>query len=150
MNLVYDSLVKFQKKNPGSVAWRVKKHCEVIEKHLNPGEEVVFTFAGQKNDAFYDVFRTSVVVLTNKRILIGRKRLLWGYFLSSITPDLYNDLLVYQGLIWGKIVIDTVKEEVTISNLSKKGLADIETNITEMMMREKMKYKTREDEESKK
>ncbi len=35
--------------------------------------------------------------------------------------------------------IDTVKEEVTISNLPKSGLDDIETNITEMMMEEKTK-----------
>ena len=146
MGRVYDKLLQFQKKNPGSVVWRAKKHCEVIEKHLNPGEEVVFVFAGQKNDAFYDIMKTGVVTLTNKRILIGTKRILWGYFLSSITPDLYNDLLVYQGLIWGKIIIDTVKEEVTISNLSKKGLDDIETSITEMMMREKKKYKEREGE----
>ena len=129
-------------KNPGSVAWRIRKHCEVVEKHLNPGEEVLFVFAGQKNDAFYDFFKSSVVTLTNKRILIGTKRLLWGYFLSSITPDLYNDLFVYQGLIWGKIIIDTVKEKVTISNLSKKGLDDIETNISELMMKEKRKYKS--------
>ena len=31
---------------------------------------------------------------------------------SSITPDLFNDLSVYEGLIWGKVDIDTVKEEV--------------------------------------
>ena len=96
--------------------------------------------AGQKNDKFYELFQTCVVVLTNKRILIGQKRVVWGYFLSSITPDLYNDLLVYQGLLWGQIKIDTVKEEVTISNLPKSGLDEIETNITEMMMEEKQKY----------
>ena len=67
-------------------------------------------------------------------------RVVWGYFLSSITPDLYNDLFVYQGLIWGKIKIDTVKEEVAISNLPKSGLDEIETSITEMMMEEKQKY----------
>ena len=98
----------------------------------------------KKNDKFYDIFQTCVVVLTNKRILIGQKRVVWGYFLSSITPDLYNDLFVYQGLIWGQIKIDTVKEEVTISNLPKSGLDEIETNITEMMMSEKQKYIPRE------
>ena len=97
-------------------------------------------FCRSKNDKFYELFQTCVVVLTNKRILIGQKRVVWGYFLSSITPDLYNDLLVYQGLLWGQIKIDTVKEEVTISNLPKSGLDEIETNITEMMMEEKQKY----------
>lgn len=140
MKEVYLKALDYKKKHHGSICWRLKKHCDVIEKHLNPGEEVLFVFFGQKNDAFYDIFTSCVVALTNKRILIGQKRAVWGYFLSSITPDLYNDLFVYQGLIWGKIKIDTVKEEVVLSNLSKSGLNDIETNITEMMMKEKQKY----------
>ena len=140
MGAVYEKALDFKRKNRGGIGWNLKKHCEVVEKHLNPGEEVEFAFAGQKNDSFYEFFQTCVVVLTNKRILIGQKRVVWGYFLSSITPDLYNDLFVYQGLLWGKIKIDTVKEEVTISNLPKGGLDDIETNISEMMMNEKQKY----------
>lgn len=140
MGEVYKKALEFKKKFPGGVVWNLKDHCKVVEKHLNPGEEVVFAFAGQKNNKFYEIFQTCVVVLTNKRILIGQKRIVWGYFLSSITPDLYNDLLVYQGLLWGQIKIDTVKEEVHISNLPKSGLDEIETNITEMMMREKQKY----------
>lgn len=146
MGQVYEKALAFRHKYPKGVVWRLKAHCDVVEKHLNPGEEVIFAFPGQKNQAFYELFTTCVVVLTNKRILIGQKRVVWGYFLSSITPDLYNDLLVYQGLLWGKVTIDTVKEEVTISNLPKKGLYDIETNITEMMMREKQKYAKREKE----
>lgn len=140
MGEVYKKALEFKKKFPGGVVWNLKDHCNVVEKHLNPGEEVIFAFAGQKNNKFYEIFQTCVVVLTNKRILIGQKRIVWGYFLSSITPDLYNDLLVYQGLLWGQIKIDTVKEEVNISNLPKSGLDEIETNISEMMMREKQKY----------
>lgn len=140
MNEVYSKALDFKKRHPGGIAWRLKKHCEVVEKHLNPGEEVLFAFSGQKNNKFYELFFSCVVVITNKRILIGQKRVVFGYFLSSITPDLYNDLLVYQGLIWGKVTIDTVKEEVVISNLPKSGLDEIETNITEMMMIEKQKY----------
>lgn len=140
MGIVYDKALNFKKNNPGGITWNLKSHCEVVEKHLNPGEEVIFAFSGQKNDKFYDIFTSCVVVLTNKRILIGQKRVFWGYFLSSVTPDLYNDLFVYQGLFWGKIKIDTVKEEITISNLPKSGLDDIETSISEMMMSEKKKY----------
>lgn len=140
MGEVYKKALEFKRKHHGGIVWNLKEHCNVVEKHLNPGEEVRFAFAGQKNEKFYELFQTCVVVLTNKRILIGQKRVVWGYFLSSITPDLYNDLLVYQGLIWGKIKIDTMKEEVTISNLPKSGLDDIETEISEMMMEEKKKY----------
>ena len=140
MNEVYKFALNFKRRHSGGIAWRLKKHCEVVKKHLNPGEKVIFAFAGQKNSKFYEIFTTCVIVLTNKRILIGQKRVVWGYFLSSITPDLYNDLFVYQGLIWGMIKIDTVKEEITITNLPKSGLDEIETNITELMMSEKQKY----------
>ena len=137
---VYEKALEFKHKHPGGITWRLKKHCDVVEKHLNPGEKVLFVFMGQKNNSWYEVFMSCVVVLTNKRLLIGQKRVVWGYFLSSITPDMYNDLLVYQGLLWGRVTIDTVKEKVTISNLAKSGLDDIETNITEFMMQEKKLY----------
>ena len=86
--------------------------------------------------------------LTNKRILIGKKRLLFGYTLTTITPDLFNDMEVYMGIIWGKITIDTVKEEVIITNLSKKSLPEIETQISEFMMEEKKKYGSEEVKEA--
>ncbi len=144
---VYDHARLFKKKYPKTVSWwRIKKHAQVIEKHLNPGEFVKYAFVGQKNDLFYDLFGTCVVALTNKRILIGQKRVVFGYFLSSITPDLFNDMEVYQGLLWGKVTIDTVKEVVVISNLDKNCLPEIETNITEFMMEEKKKYGTRTEE----
>ncbi len=144
---VYDLALDFKRRHRGGVVWRLKKHCAIIEKHLNPGEEVIFAFAGQKNVDFYDIFETCVVALTNKRLLLAQKRVIWGYIFSSITPDLYNDLQVHQGLLFGRVTVDTVKEEVIISNLPKSGVDEIETNITEFMMREKQKYKTREDNE---
>ena len=90
------------------------------------------------NDNVFDFFSTAVITLTNKRILIGRKRVLFGYFLNSITPDLFNDLNLHSGLIWGKANIDTVKELVTVSNIDIAALKEIETNISEYMMKEKM------------
>ena len=47
---------------------------------------------------------------------------------------------VYQGLMWGKITIDTVKEKVTITNLDKKALDEIETEVSEKMMELKKEY----------
>lgn len=147
MGLVETKLREYLKNNKGGITWRLKKHCKVVEKHLNPGEEVLFVFAGQKNDNPLDICLTSVIALTNKRILVGHKTLLWNYSLKSITPELYNDLTVYNGLFWGKIKIDTVKEVLTISNLAKSGLDDIETEITQFMMDYK---KNEKDNKSKK
>ena len=81
-----------------------------------------------------------MIALTNKRILIGQKRLIFGYFFTAITPDMFNDLKVKAGIIWGRIYIDTVKEYIPLSNIQKDALDEIETNITEYMMEEKKKY----------
>ena len=137
---VYEMVNEFIKKYPMTIAWRVKKHSKVVEKFLNPDEEVKFAFAAQKNDSTTDIFNTYVVALTNKRIILGRKRLFFGFFYTSITPDMFNDLTVNMGIIWGKIYIDTVKELVILSNIDPKALDSIETNITEYMMNEKKKY----------
>ena len=143
MGVVLKKVKEFKKRYPGCVAWRLAKNSSVAEMHLNDDEIVLFAFPGQKNDSFWDFFTTAVVCLTNHRILIGRKHVLYGYSVTSITPDLFNDLSVYQGLIWGKIVIDTIKEVVTITNLDKHCLPEIETNITKFMMNEKQKYGNR-------
>jgi hypothetical protein len=140
MGVVYNKVLLFKKKYSGTVMWRLKKHCSVIERHLNPGEEVLYAFAGQLNDNPLNIYATVAIALTNKRILIGHKKLLFGYSLNSITPDLFNDMQVYEGIFFGKITIDTVKEVTTITNLSKKSLPEIETNISEYMMKEKQKY----------
>ena len=137
---VCEMVNEFIKKYPMTIAWRVKKHSKVVEKFLNPDEEVKFAFAAQKNDSTTDIFNTYVVALTNKRIILGRKRLFFGFFYTTITPDMFNDLTVKMGIVWGKIYIDTVKELVILSNIDPKALDSIETNITEYMMNEKKKY----------
>lgn len=139
MNEIYEKAKIYKKKYPGTISWRLKAHSKVIEKHLNPGEKVRFVFAAQKNEKSYQIFSTYLVVLTNKRILLAQKRLLFGYLFLAITPDMFNDITVKSGIIWGKIVLDTVKEIVHLSNVSKKALPRIETEITEYMMREKKK-----------
>ena len=140
MGKVYQEALKFKRRYPGTIAWRLKSHCKRVEEHLNPDEEVLYVFTGQKNNSFLDIISTSVFVITNKRLLIANDRLLFGYFLYSITPDMFNDLTVYSGLIFGKIAIDTVKEMVYVTNLSKRSLDEIETKVTEYMMEEKKKY----------
>ena len=144
MGIVYSQIKDFIRKYPGGIYWfRLKKHSAIIETHLNPDETVIFAFAGQKNNSLFDVFSTTAVALTNKRILFGQKRLLWGYALTAITPDMFNDMQVYEGVLWGKVVIDSIKEEVVISKLAKKSLPEVETAISSYMMEEKKKYNTR-------
>lgn len=140
MSKTYEQLKQFKDKYPSTITWRLKSHAKVIDKHLNPGETVNFIFAAQKGYSSLDIFSTFVVVLTNKRIILAQKRILWGYTYLSVTPDMFNDLTVNSGLIWGKVYIDTVKETIILSNIAKAALDDIETQITEYMMEEKKKY----------
>ena len=136
---IYEQAKEFKRKYPLTIAWRLKAHAKVIEKHLNPGEEVLFVFAAQKNNNPLDIITSYIIVLTNKRIMLGQKRLLFGYFFTAITPDMFNDLNVRMGIIWGKICIDTIKETVYLSNIQREALPIIETAVTEYMMKEKSK-----------
>lgn len=138
--MIYRQLKEFKQKYPMTISWRLRKHAKIIALHLNPGEEIKYAFAAQKNDNPLDVITTFAVVLTNKRILLASKRMLFGYFFTAITPDMFNDLEVKMGIIWGKITLDTIKEEVILSNIQRDALDEIETNVTEYMMEEKKKY----------
>lgn len=139
MGTVYKKLLEFKKKYPATVAWRLKQHAKVVELHLNPGEEVLYAFAAQSSENPFEIFSTQVVALTNKRIMVASKRLIFGYTFTSITPELFNDLKVNTGLLWGMIYIDTLDELVAITNIQRKALPEIETVITEYMMKAKKK-----------
>ena len=40
----YDKVKAFKQKFGGTVSWRLKKHCSVIDKHINPNEELLYAF----------------------------------------------------------------------------------------------------------
>lgn len=141
MSDIYNKIKEFKIKYPWTISWRLKKHSLIAAKHLNNDEKVLYAFCGQKNDTHLQFFRTFAVVLTNKRLMLAQKRLLFGYLFLAITPDMFNDLTVNSGILWGSITIDTIKENVVITNIQKAALPEIETAITEYMMKEKKKYK---------
>lgn len=139
----YEKLKLFKSKYPACVTWfRLKKHCEIIDKHLNPNEIIEFVVAGQLDNDTFSFFNTGVMVITSERLIIAQNRLLVGYKFSSVTPDLYNDMQVDCGLFWGTLCIDTVKEKIYLSNLDKKSLPEIETNVTLFMQEAKKMYKS--------
>lgn len=141
MSSIVESARSFKKKYPLTIAFRLRANSSVVETHLNPDEKPLYTFVGQKTKTLYDSGQTAVVTITNKRILVGRKKLFgMGYVLNSITPDMFNDLKVESGPIFGAVYIDTFKELVVINYLQKSALSEIETNISETMMHLKRKY----------
>ena len=139
-NEIYKRVKEFKRKYPLTVAFRLKAHAKVVSKFIGDDEKVKYVFAAQKNYNSYEIINTNIIVLTDKRLVIATKRLAFGYFLKVITPDMFNDLTVKSNLFWGKIHIDTVKEYITLSNISKKALPEIETKIINLMIREKKKY----------
>ena len=135
-----ERVAAFKSKYPGTIGWRYKKNADIVDKHLNAGEEALYAFIAQKNDNPFQIFQSAVVALTTERILIGRKRVLFGYFVDSITPDMFNDLKILGGLFWGKLEIDTVKEFVVLSNISNKALPELHSKISNYMMAMKKRY----------
>ena len=141
----YDKVIAFKKKFPGTVTWRLKKHCNVIDKHLNPNEELLYAFAGQLNDSPVRLFDTGVVAITSERLIVSQNFFWPGYKFISITPDMYNDFTVKLGILWGSVDIDTIKEHVVISNLAKRCIPEVETIVTTFMQEMKKKYPPRDD-----
>lgn len=139
MNYICEKAKEFKKNYPLTVAWRLNSHSKVIKKHLTADEAILYAFCGQKSMFTLDIFSTYLVVLTNKRVLIAEKRLFFGYYFISITPEMFNDLSVQSGIIWGKVYIDTIKEVVTINNIDKRALAEIQNKVSEYMIEEKRK-----------
>ena len=136
---VYKLVCRFKRKYPMTIANFLKRHSRVAESIVDKDENIVYAFCGQKNDTNGMIFDTCVVVVTDRRLIIGQKRLLWGYQISTITRDLFNDLKISSGLLWGRIEIDTVKEVTYISNLDKKSLDEIETYINRVMIQKEVK-----------
>ena len=143
---IYNMVSKFKRKYPWTICFRLKKHAKVVEDIIDKDEDVYYTFCGQKNDSSM-LFDSCVVALTSKRIIVGEKRLLFGYYLITISTKLFNDLTINSNIFWGRIEIDTVKEKLFISNVDKRAMDEIETMVHEIVIKNK---KREEDEEKKK
>ena len=128
-------LSEFRSKYPMTIGWRLEKNSKIVLKHLYDDEEIIYAFYAQKNDNPFNILGTGVIVLTNKRIMVATKRIVFGYFFISITPEMYNDLTIKKGLLWGTVIIDTIKENCYFTNIDPKALPEIETNIKEIIAR---------------
>ena len=137
---IYKRVKEFKRKYPKTIAFRLKAHAKVASQFIGEDEEVKYVFAAQKNFKSYEIINTNIVVLTDKRLVVATKRLVFGYFVKVITPDMFNDLTIKDGIIWGKVIIDSVKEKVVLSNIDPKALSEIDDNITMTMIEEKKEY----------
>lgn len=143
--MIYKLALRFKRKYPNTIALRLKKHSQVVKNILDKDEKVLYVFCGQRNDVHHLLFDSCVVALTSKRIIIGEKRAFFGYYVITVSPELFNDLKIISGLFWGRIEIDTVKENIFISNIDKKALNEIETNVNNIMYENKRRMKKQND-----
>ena len=139
IRFIYRQARKFRRKHPLTIAFRLRAHSKILAKHLNNGEKIRYVFAAQKGPSSCDIVSTYVIAVTDKRIMIARKRILFGYFFLAITPEMFNDIKVKMGLLWAKIEIDTVKEYIILSNIQSSAASEIETAITQYVMKKKCK-----------
>lgn len=144
MSNVLNKLLEFKRKYSSTIMWRLYPHSKVVEVNLHEGEEVLYAFGGQKNQNHLHIFNTYVIILTNERLIYAQKRLLIGFSFNSITPDMFNDVQITSGLIWGSVIIDTIKEVIYLTNVSKKALPEIQKTISKFMITEKKKYDDRD------
>ncbi len=147
INFIYRQARKFRRKHPLTIAFRLKAHSKILARHLNDGEKIRYVFAAQKGPSSYDIVSTYVVAITDRRIMFARKRLLFGYFFLAVTPEMFNDIKVKMGLLWAKIEIDTVKEFIVLSNIQSSAASEIETAVTQYVLREKKKHKEKKTDE---
>ena len=147
---VYTLAKRFKNKYFGTICFRIGAHSKIVAHHLNPEEKLYYVFCGQKGGSQKEIFSSCVIALTTEKIIIATKRVLWGYFLTTIKPDLFNDLKVQSGFLFGKVIIDTAKEKIAISNLSKASLKEVETAITTYIDKYKNKKFNKEDKEESK
>ena len=138
---VYKLVKRFKSKYFGTIAFRLKAHSKVLDEHINKDEKLLYAFCGQKGHSHSEIFSTCVVALTEERIMIATKRVLWGYFYTTVTPDLLNDLKIQSGILFGRVIIDTAKEVICISNLAKSSLEEIETAISSYMIDDRNEVK---------
>lgn len=137
---VYPSVIRFKRKYSMTIAFRLKKHAAVVDGILDKDEKVLYAFCGQRNDDNRFFFDSCIVALTNKRIIVGQKRI-FGYYIINVRTELFNDLKIRAGLIFGHVEIDTVKENIHISNLDKKSLDEIETMVHRIISDNKKRIK---------
>ena len=71
MEKVYEHVLQFKRKYPFTVGWRLKANSHVVEKHLNPGEKVLYAFIAQKNDNPLNIISSAVVALTKSLLLVS-------------------------------------------------------------------------------
>ena len=67
---------------------------------------------------------------------------------KSFMMQNFETISVNKGMIFGKVDIDTVKEVVKLSDIDPKALVEIETNLSEYLLKVKPSFTKEQNEET--
>lgn len=104
------------------------KHFKIIEDNLQSDETVLMTFIGILNfEGMTKHDHHHAYALTNKRIIIARKKLI-GQSIKTVLLNLLNDVNTRIGMVYGVIEFDTMKETFNVA-VAKKHATNIQESI---------------------
>ena len=126
MGIIYEKAMKFKSKYSGSISFRLKEHSKFAEKYLVDGEKVLHVYCGCR-----DFFHTRVLVITDKRVMVAHKNLLFGGYCSSIDKNEICEIGTHKGIIWNEITLSTLTDLFCyIGKLTSSAAAQMKEEIT--------------------
>ncbi len=97
------------------------KHFGIIEKNLGADEDVIFSFIGLHNYVSMTKHDNNFAyAVTNKRILLGQKRVV-GEVFQSIALNRINDITFQSGLAYGVITVDAQTERFNVAVIKNQA-----------------------------
>ena len=126
MNNVYEKVLEYKNKFPGTVAWRLKKHCEVIEGYINP-DEVLDTYIQSKVlsrllDSTVQEANPIHSEALNDKVNLG----IQADLNSENPPKELTDLPSYQNYKRYQTMLDVIRKEVVNNNAKYSELTSNE------------------------
>lgn len=129
--LMYDYCIKNNLGYGFNKTWG-KKHFSLILKELKQDEIVYLTFIGMhnyKSSTKHDNY--FAYALTNQRFIIAQKKMI-GETVQTISLKNVNDITMQNGLIFGVVTIDTMKEKFNVG-ITKKCTKNIYNKLHETL-----------------
>lgn len=125
MGVVYEKLMKFKDRYPGTWGSRLKKHAEVVENNLLSGEKVIDAFYGK-----HEYLETYIGVITDRRFIFARKNLLYGSEFYSIDKNEICKVSNSKDMIYSTVSVGTLNRNYTFfSKMSTAGANSVAKTI---------------------
>lgn len=102
------------------------KHFTLVEKALQPDEDVKMVFEGLHNYQSATKHDSNFAyAVTDRRIIMAQKKLI-GETVQSVALDYVNDITFSSGLAFGIVTVDTAKEKfnIALDKTQAKNISD--------------------------